>query len=145
MAGEGMLEQVPSEAISSGTDAGAPGKLSFLTASWINERVLNVTARVEEYLNRIIDDGLLADGFMPFQSPITDDMLARMGPEQFRAYFDTIPSLTDKAALLERMKALKLPLPILLPFPDRPYPDPRPSASLLAQQPPSSVSSSGIV
>lgn len=111
--GEGV---VPSDGDSGGTNTGLPGKLSFLNGEWINERVMNVAAKVDALLDRIIDDGLLADGFMPFESPITDEMLVRLTPGQFRILFDTIPSLEGKAQLLARMKDLKLPLPIELPF-----------------------------
>lgn len=111
--GEGV---VPSDGGSDGTNTGLPGKLSFLNGEWINQRVMSVASKVDALLDRIIDDGLLSDGFMPFESPITDDMLVRMTPGQFRVLFDTIPSLEGKAALLDRMKALKLPLPVELPF-----------------------------
>jgi hypothetical protein len=114
--GEGV---VPSDGASSGsggmTDTGLPGKLSFLNPTWINDRVMNVAKKVDDLLDRIIDDGLLSEGFMPFESPISDAMLSRMEPGQFRILFDTIPSLEGKAQLLARMKSLKLPLPIELP------------------------------
>jgi hypothetical protein len=113
----------PTDVASSGTDVGIPGKLSFLTPTWINQRTMNVAAKVDALLDRIIDDGLIADGFLPFESPITDEMLARMNPYEFRTLFDTIPSLEGKAQLLERLKALKLPLPIELPYaPQGPMP-----------------------
>ena len=95
-----------------------PGALSFLTASWVNERLVNVAEKVEAILSHIIDFGLLADGYAPFETPITDEMLTRMSPEQFRLLFDATPTLDGKAVLLARMKDLKLPLPVLLPFPE---------------------------
>lgn len=95
-----------------------PGALSFLSASWVNERLVNVAQKVETILEHIIDFGLLADGYAPFELPITDDMLQRMSPEQFRLLMESTPSLDGKAVLLARMKDLKLPLPILLPYPD---------------------------
>ena len=115
--GEGVI---PSDGASGGsggglTATGLPGKLSFLNPTWINDRVMNVAKKVDDLLDRIIDDGLLSEGFMPFESPISDEMLMRMEPSQFRILFDTIPSLEGKAQLLARLKALKLPLPIELP------------------------------
>ena len=140
MAGEGMLQTVPDDAISSGTDTGTPGKIPYLSAEWVNERVANVTARVEAYISRIIDDGLLADGYLPFETPVTDEMLARMAPEEFRALFDTTPTIEGKAALLARMKSLKLPPRYLLPFEEAFYPANRPD---VAREPLPAVSSSG--
>lgn len=115
MANEAM--SMPEDGGATGTrEPSSPGALSFLTAEWVNRRVGNVADRVDSILEKIIDFGLLADGFAPFESPITDDMLIRMGPEQFRALFDTIPTFEEKAALLARIHTLKLPLPIELPF-----------------------------
>lgn len=139
MADEGLLQVAPTDAMSSGTDSGAPGKLSFLTATWVNKRIENVAARVDAYLARIIDDGLLADGFAPFETPVTDEMLMKMTPEQFRMLFDTEPSLEGKAMLLARMKDLKLPLPIQLPYAPRPYDPP----GSLAREPESVIPASG--
>lgn len=102
---------------SSTPDTGLPGKLSFLNPEWINERTMNVAKRVDALLERI-EEGLTEGGFLPFESPITDDMLKRMSPDQFRILFDTTPSLEGKSLLLQRMKALKLPLPIELPRPE---------------------------
>lgn len=93
----------------------AVGALSFLSASWVNARLMQVADRANEILERIIDRGLLVDGFAPFESPITDDMLERMRPEQFAALLETEPSEGDKAQLLGRLKGLKLPMPIELP------------------------------
>lgn len=138
MADEGLLQVAPTDATSGGTDSGAPGKLSFLTATWVNKRIENVAARVDAYLARIIDDGLLADGFAPFETPVTDEMLMKMTPEQFRMLFDTEPSLEGKAMLLARMKDLKLPLPIQLPYAPRPYDPP----GRLAREPESVIPSS---
>ncbi len=94
-------------------------RLSFLSAKWINERIMNVAARVDDYIERLIDQGLLVDGFAPFESPITDELLARLTPDQFRALFDSEPSLEGKAMLIKRVKDLKLPIRELLPLPER--------------------------
>lgn len=126
MTGEGMLENVPTDAISSGQDTGTPGEFKYLSASWINKRVLNVQDRVSSYLSRIIDTGLLSDGYLPFSTPLTDEMLARMAPEEFRAIFDSTPTIEGKAQLLSRMKGLKLPPRYLLPFEQQFYPLNRP-------------------
>ena len=113
-------------------------KLSFLGASWINQRIFNVAAKVDMYIDRIIDQGLLVDGFAPFESPITDEMLRRVSPDQFRGLFDSEPTIEGKAALLARVKNLKLPIRELLPELDRPY---RPSPAL-EREPTDTVSSS---
>lgn len=136
---EGMLEVMPTVTESSSAVPG-PDKLSFLSAGWVNERVMNVASRVDKYLERIIDNGLLSDGFAPFESPITNDMLIRMAPEQFRTLFDAEPTAEGKAMLLARMKDLKLPTRELLPFPERPF---EPDQSL-EREPPITVSSSDV-
>lgn len=113
-------------------------KLSFLSAEWVNKRIFNVAAKVDQYIDRIIDQGLLVDGFAPFESPITDKMLHRMSPDQFRSLFDSEPTIEGKAALIARVKNLKLPIRELLPFVDQPF---SPEASL-AREPTGTVSSS---
>ena len=94
-------------------------RLSFLSATWINKRIMNVAARVDNYIATLIDRGLLVDGFAPFESPITDELLARLTPDQFRALFDSEPSLEGKSMLIKRVKDLKLPIRELLPFVER--------------------------
>ncbi len=116
-------------------------KLSFLGAGWINQRIFNVAAKVDSYIDRIIDQGLLVDGFAPFESPITDEVLRRITPEQFRGLFDSEPSVEGKAALVARMKNLKLPIRELLPDLERPY---HPSFAL-EQEPSNTISSSEAV
>lgn len=140
MADDGMLQNVPTDATSSGTDSGHDGFESFLSAGWINQRVANVEAKVMGYITRITDYGLKADGYLPFETPITDDMLQRMAPEEFRAIWDTTPTLEGKASLLARMKSLKLPPRYLLPFEEAFYPMNKPD---VAREPPPAVSSSG--
>lgn len=121
-----------------GNSSGVDAKISFLSGTWVNKRIFNVTAAVERYLDKIIDSGLLVDGFAPFESPITDDLLTRMSPDQFRSLFDSEPTLEGRAALIARMKNLKLPLKELLPRVDQPF---RPDGAL-ANEPTGTVSSS---
>ena len=90
-------------------------KLSFLSAGWVNKRIFNVAEQVDKYIARLIDHGMLVDGWAPFESPITDEVLARLTPDQFRALFDSEPSIEGKAALVARMKNLKLDVQALLP------------------------------
>ena len=90
-------------------------KLSFLSAGWINERIFNVTAKVDSYIDRIVDQGLLVDGYGPFEAPISDEVLERITPDQFRSLYDSEPSLEGKAALIRRVKELKLDIQELLP------------------------------
>ena len=90
-------------------------KLSFLSADWINKRIFNVTAKVDSYIDRIIDQGLLVDGFAPFEAPISDEVLERITPDQFRGLYDSEPSIEGKAALIRRVKELKLDIQELLP------------------------------
>ena len=99
------------------TSASTPDvtKLSFLSATWVNERIFNVAQQVDNYIARIIDQGMLVDGWGPFESPLTDEVLMRLTPDQFRGLFDSEPTIEGKAALVARMKNLKLDVPALLP------------------------------
>ena len=116
-------------------------KLSFLSAKWINERIFNVAAQVDKYIDRIVDQGLLVDGFAPFESPITDEVLMRMTPDQFRALYDSEASIEGKAALIARVKNLKLPLRELLPDEGQIF-DPYRTTPPLEREPTDTVSSS---
>ncbi len=131
------VEMMPEIAESSSAGADAP-RLSFLSAKWVNQRIMNVADQVDKYIERIIDRGLLVDGFAPFESPITDEALHRLDPVQFRSLYDSEPTLEGKAALLARMKNLKLPIKELLPFVEDPF---KPSPSL-DREPSNTVSSS---
>lgn len=135
------MEFMPEISQSAGTTTPDVSKLSFLSAQWINERVFNVAAKVDTYIDRIIDQGLLVDGFAPFESPITDDVLMRMTPDQFRAFYDSEPSIEGKAALIARVKHLKLPIRELLPFEERAF-DPYRTTPPLGREPTDTVSSS---
>jgi hypothetical protein len=141
MADEGMLKTVPTDATGTGALHGGRGDaLQFLSASWINERIMNVTALVDEYLDRIIDRGLLVDGFGPFESPVTDDMLVRMTPDQFHIFYELEPTIEGRARLLQRMELLKVPwVAYKETKPESPYQPP----ARLAQEPPSVVGLSG--
>lgn len=124
--GEGV---VPSEGVSPTSGVGADSPLSFLNAEWINDRIVNVQNRVNALLDRLIDDGLLGSGYFPFDMPVTDAMLAKMTPKQFRALYDSMTDLEQKSHLLERVKGLKLPPIELMPFAEKArYPVPKPVA-----------------
>ncbi len=114
------MEMMPQMGQSS-TDTPDVTKLAFLGAEWINKRIFNVAAKVDMYVDRIVDQGLLQDGFAPFESPITDDILTRLTPDQFRMLYDQEPTIAGKAELLGRMKTLKLPMRELLPDLERPF------------------------
>jgi hypothetical protein len=105
------LQVVPTEGIgvASSSSGREPQPLSYLHADWINQRIQNVYGRVLELLDRLIDRGLLSTGYPPFEQPITDDMLARMTPEEFMQLYRTLETESQKQELLGRMIALKLP------------------------------------
>lgn len=93
----------------SGASEHVRGALSFLSASFVQERIANVEKMATEMLSRIIDYGLLADGYGPFESPVTPEMIQKMTPEQFTTYLSTLPSEEDKSQALQAILALKLP------------------------------------
>ena len=128
MADDAMM--VPSEGGSGESAAtGSPnltGALSYLNPEWINEQVFSVASQAYDIINSIIG-GLTAPGYGPFEVEITDEMLQKMTPEQFRAYYDTIPSEGAKAELWQRMKDLKLPFgEVLLHEKPSRFPSPEP-------------------
>ena len=114
-----MADVIPDDGMSSSDSSGLAGPLSYLSGEWINERVVNVTKKVNSLLDRLIDDGLLGSGYFPFDQPITNEMLQRMSPEEFRALYDSLASLEAKSELTQRMEVLKLPPRELLPKPER--------------------------
>lgn len=106
---------VPSEAEGSANIASG-GALSFLDPDWINERVLNVIEKAFPMLfDRIIDRGLLINGYGPFSTPVTDDMILKMTPGQLEAFLSTIPSEQEKAEILKVVTDLKMPGKVALP------------------------------
>jgi hypothetical protein len=107
---------VPSDSLgTAGTTSSKPGALGYLNGEWVNARVMNVADKATAILERIIDQGLLAGEFAPFESPITDDMLMKMRPEQFAALYQTLTSEEERAALLAKMKDLKMPINLEMP------------------------------
>lgn len=97
-----------------GSESVQPGtprhNTKYLSAEWINARILNVRKQARKILlQRIIAEGLLSSGYKPFQFPITDDMLMRMTPEQAQQLIDTQPSIAAKTDLLNRLHNLKVP------------------------------------
>ena len=53
---------------------GAP----LLSAEWINARVDNVQDRLEKLFDHLIDEGLLASGYFPFEEPLTPKLEKKM-------------------------------------------------------------------
>lgn len=113
----------------SGASEHVRGALSFLSASFVQERIANVEKMATEMLSRIIDYGLLADGYGPFESPVTPDMIQRMTPEQFETYLSSLPSEQDKAQAMAAITALKLPTRLAVP-PEHGTPSPAPAPKL---------------
>lgn len=78
-----------------------------LSAVWINERIERIvevaTTIVQE---RILTEGLLYNGYLPGEIPLTDAMLARMSAEELRLL---LPKLTYEQQLLvlKRVEELK--------------------------------------
>lgn len=138
--GEGI---VPAEGASPGT-SNAGGSLAFLNAFWINARITNVTTRINYLLDRLIDEGLLGSGYPPFETPVTDEMLQKMSPEEFRQLYDVQTSLEARSQLLNRMTSLKLPpRELLVHEPGGKYPVSPPVAS--QEHPPVSSSATAPV
>lgn len=86
------------------------GSTSYLSAEWVNERILNVRNRIRKLLiQRIINNGLLSSGYKPFQSPITPEILAKMTPEQAQMLINSLPTIGAKQQVIAMLQAMKLP------------------------------------
>ena len=95
-----------------------PGDVPLLSASWINTRVDNVLDRAEEIFDRLIEAGLMVDGYLPFETPLTPGTIRRMLPEQIQDLLDTAPNPEEKAAILQALEgfpAAVIPEPTPLP------------------------------
>ena len=98
-----------------------PGDIPLLSAEWINARVDNVLDRLEDIFDHLIEDGLMVDGYLPFETPLTPATIRRMLPEQVQELIDTAPSIEDKAAILQALEGFPASV---APEPSQPYPPP---------------------
>ena len=78
----------------------------LLSAAWINARVDEVLDTVEELYDYLIDDGLLASGYLPFEAPLSPKIIRRMTAEQVKALLDQTAALEDQAAILQSLEGL---------------------------------------
>ena len=90
----------------------------ILSAEWINPVVDKVLDTVEELWDGLIDDGLLASGYLPFESPLTPKVIRRMTSEQVKALLDQTAALEDQAAILQALEGLPS---TVVPEPTMPY------------------------
>ena len=79
---------------------------SILGARWVNEVLDNVLDRAEELFEHLIDDGILSDGFFPFEEPVSATTLRRMTAEQVRTLLDQAVTLEDQSELLKMLEDL---------------------------------------
>lgn len=86
----------------------------MLSAEWLNFHIDNVMNRVDGLLEHIIYEGLLASGYFPFEKPVSKDMLKRMTPEQLEGYIQSLPTVEEKAAIINKLRDEGVP-PSLLP------------------------------
>ena len=86
-------------------------KVPMLSGEWWNERISHVMERAEKLFD--IDDGILADvtfsGHLPFEEPVTGSDLRKMTPEQLDSYLETLPTVEDKAAVVNALIAAGIP------------------------------------
>ena len=68
-------------------------RFSLLSSTWMNARVRNIEGWVERLVDRILLEGIISTGFLPFEEPITKAHLKRMTPEQFDS---VIQQVTDE-------------------------------------------------
>ena len=79
---------------------------AILGAAWINEVVDNVLDRAEALFDHLIDDGVLSDGYFPFEEPMSSATLRRMTAEQVRNLLDQAVTLEDQDKLLRLLEDL---------------------------------------
>lgn len=95
--------------------AKGPSEIRYLSAEWMNQRLMNVMDRMEPMIDRLLDGGLLSSGYLPFEFPITEDMVLKMTPEQFHSLYQSLPTIGEKMKLMDIAKGLKLPPDITAP------------------------------
>ena len=67
----------------------------LLSAPWINDRVEHVLDRLEGIMDHLIDDGVLASGYFPFEGPMTAK-IERQLAEQVGAALEGQETVDDK-------------------------------------------------
>lgn len=78
----------------------------MLSAKFINTIADNVLDTAERLWDGLIDDGILASGYLPFETPVSAKVIRRMTAEQVKALLDQTASLEDQAAILQALEGL---------------------------------------
>ena len=93
------------------TDKNVSVKAPIMSGEWWNERISHVMDRALQLFDET--DGLIADvtfsGHLPFEEPVTGNELRKMTPEQLDNYLQTLPTVEDKAAVVNALIAAGIP------------------------------------
>lgn len=61
-----------------------PKDESILSGGWLNSRFEHVVEDALDLHKKILFDGLLSSGYLPFETPITPEMVRRMTDDQLQ-------------------------------------------------------------
>lgn len=81
---------------------------NILSGAWINQRVENVLAQVEEIVDQLLVDGLVSSGYLPLEAPIDKQLVRRMTREQFAKIMENV-DLDGQALMDETLRDLNFP------------------------------------
>lgn len=81
--------------------------INKLSARWMNQVAERVMERVEKLMEHLIQDGLLADGYLPFTQPPDAKTLRRMTAQQLQTMLDQPGiAIEDQADIVNALDAL---------------------------------------
>ena len=81
---------------------------NILSAEWINQRVENVLAQVEEIVDQLLVEGLLSSGFPPLAKQVDKQLVRRMTREQFAKIMENM-DIDGQAVMDETLWELNVP------------------------------------
>lgn len=72
----------------------------LLSGEWINKRVGNVMTQMEGIVDHLFD-GLLSSGYLPFEEPVTPELVDKMTQLQFEGMLEATFDPQEKAMLMD--------------------------------------------
>lgn len=84
-----------------------PSNNPILGPAWINDRANNVLDRLEEIVDYLLDDGLLSQGYLPFETELTPGLLRRMQGDDIKKLLGSSGSVEEQSAILDMLQDLQ--------------------------------------
>ena len=72
----------------------------ILSGEWNNERANNVMSQMERIVDHLLD-GTFASGYLPFEQPVTPELVDKMTQLQFEGLLEATYDPEEKAMLLD--------------------------------------------